>query len=112
MNAPIERAGVVNQCETEYTLDDFIQDECERDAAFKKTWNESTSERTLGLNLAVARASIGLTQRDLSSKTGIAQGDISRIESARANPSLKTLKRLADGMGMIVEITFKPKKQD
>ncbi len=53
-----------------------------------------------------------MTQRELSAITGIAQGDISRIESAHANPSLKTLKRIADGLGMIVEITFKPKTQD
>ena len=101
---------VVN--EGEYTLDDFISEECERDPAFKRTWNESVSERTLGNNLVKARAAKQMTQRELSAITGIAQGDISRIESAHANPSLKTLKRLADGMGMIVEITFKPKTQD
>ena len=38
----------------------------------------------------------------LSKKTGIAQCDISRIETGASNPSVKTLQRMAQGMGMIV----------
>lgn len=38
-----------------------------------------------------ARKSIGLTQKQLSKKTGIAQADISNLESGKANPSLRTL---------------------
>lgn len=103
---------VVNSGCDEYTLDDLIRDECESDPAFKRVWEETAAERMLGNSLAEARAAKQMTQRDLSAITGIAQGDISRIESARANPSLKTLKRLADGMGMNVQITFVPKQQD
>ncbi len=55
-----------------------------------------------------ARKSIGLTQKQLSKKTGIAQADISNLESGKANPSLRTLQRLASGMGMKVKIEFQP----
>lgn len=41
-------------------------------------------------------------------KTGIAQGDISKLEHGTANPSVKTLKRLAAGMGMSLKIEFLP----
>ena len=44
----------------------------------------------------------------LSEKTGIAQGNISKIESGEANPSLKTLKRLTVGMGMKLKLEFLP----
>ena len=55
-----------------------------------------------------ARKKSGLTQQQLSEKTGIAQGDISKIESGEANPSLKTLKRLAAGMGTRLKLEFLP----
>ena len=55
-----------------------------------------------------ARKSAGLTQKQLSEKTGITQADISKLESGNANPSLRTLLRLASGMGMKVKIEFRP----
>ena len=55
-----------------------------------------------------ARKSTGLTQKQLSEKTGIPQADISKLESGNANPSLRTLQRLASGMGMKVKIEFQP----
>ena len=55
-----------------------------------------------------ARRKSGLTQQQLAEKTGIAQGDISKIESGDANPSLKTLKRLAAGMGTRLRLEFLP----
>jgi len=55
-----------------------------------------------------ARKKAGLTQKQLAERTGIAQSDISRLETGNANPSLKTLQRLAAGMGMRVKIEFQP----
>ena len=58
--------------------------------------------------MIAARKSTGLTQKQLSEKTGITQADISKLESGNANPSLRTLQRLASGMGMKVKIEFQP----
>ncbi len=55
-----------------------------------------------------ARKSSGMTQKQLSERTGIAQGDISKLENGSANPSVKTLQRLAEGMGMTLKIEFLP----
>ncbi len=55
-----------------------------------------------------ARKSSGMTQKQLSERTGIAQGDISKLENGSANPSIKTLQRLAEGMGMTLKIEFLP----
>ncbi len=49
-----------------------------------------------------------MTQKELSEKTGIAQGDISRIERGNANPSLRTLQRLARGMKITLRLEFVP----
>lgn len=57
-------------------------------------------------HLSDARAKKGLTQKQLSEITGIHQTDISKIERGIGNPSLLTLKRLADGMGMALKLEF------
>ena len=60
--------------------------------------------------LVSARDSVGMTQCCLAEETGIYQADISKIERGLANPSLHTLQRLADGMGMEIVIEFVPKR--
>ena len=40
--------------------------------------------------------------------TGIAQADISKLGNGSANPSLRTLRRLAAGMGMQLKLEFVP----
>lgn len=50
-----------------------------------------------------------LTQQELADRTGINRADISRLENGNANPSLKLLKRLADGLEMNIKIEFTPK---
>ena len=47
-----------------------------------------------------------MTQEQLAEATGIHQADISRLEHGTANPSLRTLKRLAAGLGMTLKIEF------
>lgn len=64
---------------------------------------------SLGYQLTEARASVGMYQPDLAKATGIHQGDISDIERGKANPTIKTLSRLAEGMGMRLKIEFVPK---
>lgn len=58
-----------------------------------------------------ARKEKKLTQQQLADKTGIDRADISKLENGNANPSLKLLKRLADGLGMRVKIEFIPKQR-
>ena len=57
-----------------------------------------------------ARKLSGMTQKQISQKTGIAQPDISKLENGYANPSIKTLERLAKAMGMELKIRFQPAK--
>lgn len=55
-----------------------------------------------------ARIERNLTQQELSKLTGVAQSDISRLESCEGNPSLKTLIRIAEGMDMRLQVSFIP----
>ena len=44
-------------------------------------------------------------------RNGINQADISKLENGTRNPSVNLLKRLADGMGMVLKIEFVPKQK-
>ena len=74
--------------------------------SFKAEWNALQPELTIAQAMIDARKESGLTQKQLSERTGIAQSDISKLERGNANPSLRTLQRLAAGMGMNVRIEF------
>lgn len=60
----------------------------------------------LAESLMKMRDKVGMTQKQLAEVTGIYQADISKIERGLANPSLSTLKRLADGMGAKLKFEF------
>ena len=52
----------------------------------------------VGNAVAAARARKGWSQKKLSEATGIDQSDLSKIERGIANPSVGTLKRIADAL--------------
>lgn len=56
--------------------------------------------------IVTARQEQNLTQQELADRTGIDRSDISKLENGSANPSLRTLKRLAAGLGMQLQINF------
>ena len=58
--------------------------------------------------ITAARKSRGYTQKELSSLTGISQGDISQIENGTLNPSLKLLRRIAAALDMELKIVPEP----
>lgn len=82
------------------------------DPEFKKEYDALEPEFSIIQAMIDARKTSGLTQKQLSERTGIAQADISKLESGNANPSLRTLQRLAAGMGMQVKIEFLPLRQN
>ena len=78
------------------------------DPAFKEAWDAMEPEFQLIRLLLDAREKKHLTQKQLSELTGIAQADISRMETGTANPSIKTLQRLAVALGMQLKLEFVP----
>ena len=86
---------------------DFLNEQM-KDAEFKKEYDALDAEFSIIQAMLDARKAAGLTQKDLAARTGIAQADISKLENGNANPSLRTLQRLADGMGMKLKVEFVP----
>lgn len=86
-------------------FDDFLQEQL-KDNDFRAEYEALQPEYAIIQSIINARQEAGLTQRELSEKTGISQGDISKLERGNANPSLRTLQRLAAGMGKVLKIEF------
>ncbi|VYT84417.1 Antitoxin HigA [Eggerthella lenta] len=56
--------------------------------------------------IIAARAEENLTQRELAERCGMKQSAFARLESGNANPTLETLKRVAEGLGKQLRISF------
>ena len=82
-----------------------------KDPEFKIEYDALAAEYQLINAILDARKAANMTQKQLAEMTGIAQSDISKIENGNANPSLKTMERIAAGMGMTVRVEFVPAKQ-
>ena len=78
-----------------------------KDPDFAKEWESMEPEFQIIKAMIDARNEKGITQKELSSRTGITQGDISKLENGTANPSLRTLQRIAEGLGKNLVIQFK-----
>ena len=90
-------------------FDDFLQEQLQ-DPKIRKEYEALQPEHTVIQAMIDARKKSGMTQKELAEITCIAQGDISKLKRGSANPSIRTLQRLAKGMGMILKIEFTPEQ--
>ena len=90
-------------------LDEYIDERIKRDPEFKEDYEEVQPELNVIRAMIEARTSQNLTQKELAERTGIAQTEISKLENGTRNPSIKLLQCLADGMDMVLNVTFTPK---
>ena len=90
-------------------LNQYMDEQLQNDE-FKKEWESSQPELDVIRAIVEARTSQNMTQKELAKRTGINQADISKLENGTRNPSLNLLKRLAEGMDMMLELKFVPKQ--
>lgn len=93
------------------TLNKYVQEQM-KNKDFKEAHDDLKAETEIIRAIVDARNIMHMTQKELAKVTGITQADISKIENGTRNPSLKMLKRLADGMGMNLELKFVPKNKN
>lgn len=53
----------------------------------------------VGQSIARAREEAGLSQRELTAKSGVMQAEISKIELGKGNPTITTLQKIAKALG-------------
>ena len=87
-----------------------LTDELMKDPEFSHEYESLQPEMDITRALFDARIRAGMTQVELSEKSGISQADISRMEKGTRNPSIALLKRLAEAMDSTLRIEFVPKK--
>jgi len=87
------------------TFDNYLQEKL-KNPEFKAEYDALEPEFSIMQAIIDARKESGMTQKQLAEKSGITQADISRMEKGNANPSLRTLQRLAAGMNMRVKLEF------
>lgn len=85
---------------------DYRDNALKNDPELKKEYDDLAAEYDIIQALIDARKTQNITQRELSEITGITQADISRIENGTRNPSLSMIKRLAEGLGMVLKLEF------
>ena len=87
------------------TFDSYLSEKL-KNPELKQEYDALEPEFAIVQAMINARKESGLTQKQLSDRTGITQADISRLKSGNANPSLRTLQRLAEGLGMKLHVEF------
>ncbi len=84
---------------------DYLKEEMKNEN-FKREFDALEPEFAIIQAMIDARKNKGITQKELAERTGIAQGDISKLENGNGNPSIRTLQRLATAMNMSLKIEF------
>jgi transcriptional regulator with XRE-family HTH domain len=67
---------------------------------------ESAALEVLARNVQDLRKALGLSQTRLAASVEIDQNEVSKIENARANPTILLLERLADALGVSLPDLF------
>ncbi len=88
---------------------DQVKEKLLEDSGFRKELEATQPEYEMIRQIIKARIEQNLSQKELAEKAGTDQAHISRLESGRYNPSISYLKRIANGLGMDVKITFSKK---
>jgi transcriptional regulator with XRE-family HTH domain len=65
-----------------------------------------TMNAQLAANVRRHRVAAGLSQEELAERTGLSQTWISRLEKGTANPTMETLKSLAEAFSIGVQELF------
>ena len=89
------------------TLKQFLSGEM-KDAEFRRLYEEADIELRVALEIARARESKKMSQRDLANALKTKQQTVSRIERGAQNVTIETLDRIARALGRDLQVRFVP----
>lgn len=81
-----------------------------KDPEIKYEYEKISPEYEIISTLIKARKNLGISQSELAKTIGTDQARISRLEKGTLNPTIDFLKRIAEGLGQELHISFIPKK--
>jgi len=105
----IEYYSLPNGREQESVMSNFAKhkEQLLKDPAFRKEYDALEGEHQALRAIIDARFETGLTQKQLAERSGLKQSNISRIETGRSIPNVRTLTHLAKGFGKKLHIEFR-----
>lgn len=86
---------------------DVLRQELE-DAQFRAEWDRTALARALALRVVEYRAAHGLSQAALGRLLGMAQSGVARLEAGEHTPTLETLSRVAQVLGVHLHVEVDP----
>ena len=78
---------------------------------FEREWEASEEEYQVSRAVIKARLERGMTQTELAKASGVDQRVISRVETGETLPTVRTLGKIARGLGEGLVIKFVPKRR-
>lgn len=97
-----ETEGLVSEVEEDGRT--HLEEMLRTDAEFRAVWEANRAKREFGYAVLGRRLELGISQRALADRVGTSQNRVYLIENGEANPTLDTLTRLADELGLALEI--------
>ena len=91
---------------TSFVIEPKYLGEQMKDDVFRKEWETLQPEHEINLMLIKARQEHHLTQKQLAAICGVRQSNLSRIETGAESPSVRTLCKIAKGLGKRLQIQF------
>lgn len=93
---------------SELSSADDVKLEALKNPAVRAEWDRTAVAREVARRVVRYRVEHGLSQTDLSAKLGVSQPYIAKLESGDRAPSLSTLARLAQRLGLEFHIDVTP----
>jgi len=78
-----------------------------RSAARLRAYRSAKEAFELAERVRNAREKLGITQAELAARIGSTQPAVARLEAGGVNPSLDTLARIADALGLELVVQFR-----
>jgi len=80
------------------------------DSPSRRIWFSTVAARTLAIAVLKYRLDRGLSQRALGEQLGMSQPQVARLEVGEHTPTIDTLCRLADTLGLDIDIRIGPRE--
>ncbi len=80
-------------------------------SARREAYRSAKEAFELAERIRGAREKLGMTQAELAARIGSTQPAIARLEAAGVSPSLDTLRRIAEALGLELVVDLRPSRR-
>jgi transcriptional regulator with XRE-family HTH domain len=80
------------------------------DSPYRRLAFAQTTASAVGIAVLTYRLDHGLSQRALGEQLGMAQPQVARLEDGEHTPTLETLCRIADALGLDIDLRIGPRE--